>query len=181
MAAERKQSQHSGGDGTFAQRNLRFGWWALLAFLSLGFFLEALHGFKVGWYVSVSTEVRREMWTLAHAHGTLLALINIVFGVSVPRSKVNITSLQTASRLLVTAGILLPAGFFLGGVVIYSGDPGLGILLVPLGATALVVAVFIAARQLGSGSSSADSSREQPMEKTQRSPDRAARPARKKR
>ena len=54
MAAERKQSQHSGGDGTFAQRNLRFGWWALLAFLSLGFFLEALHGFKVGWYVSVS-------------------------------------------------------------------------------------------------------------------------------
>ncbi len=181
MAANHKQSQYSGGDPTFAQRNLRFGWWALLAFLSLGFFLEALHGFKVGWYVSVSTEVRREMWTLAHAHGALLALINIVFGISVPRSKANITSLQTASRLLVTAGILLPIGFFLGGVVFYSGDPGLGILLVPLGAAALVVAVFVAARQLGSGSSGEDSSRERTMEKTERSSDRPARPARRKR
>ncbi len=121
------------------------------------------------------------MWTLAHAHGALLALINIVFGISVPRSKANISSLQTASRLLVTAGSLLPMGFFLGGVFFYSGDPGLGILLVPLGAAALVVAVFVAARQLGSGSSGADSSREQPREKTERSPDRAAPPARKKR
>ncbi len=175
------QDQSLGGDATFAQRNLRFGWWALLAFLSLGFFLEVLHGFKVGWYVSVSTEVRREMWTLAHAHGTLLALINIVFGTSVPRNKANVTSLQTASRLLVTAGMLLPMGFFLGGVVIYSGDPGLGILLVPLGAAALVVAVFVAARHSGSGSSATDSSQGQPMKKTERSSDRAVRPARRQR
>ena len=58
-------------------RNLRFGWWSLLVFLSLGGVLETLHGFKVGWYVDVGNETRRLMFTLAHAHGTLLALVNI--------------------------------------------------------------------------------------------------------
>ena len=61
------------------KRHLRFGWWALLIFLSLGLVLEGLHGFKVGYYLKVSSETRRLMWTLAHAHGTLLALVNIAF------------------------------------------------------------------------------------------------------
>jgi hypothetical protein len=60
-----------------ADRNLRFGWWSLLVFLSLGAVLEALHGFKIGWYVDVGNETRRLMFTLAQAHGTLLALVNI--------------------------------------------------------------------------------------------------------
>jgi len=61
-----------------SDRNLRFGWWSLLVFLSLGGVLETLHGFKVGWYVDVGNEMRRLMFTLAHAHGTALALVNIV-------------------------------------------------------------------------------------------------------
>lgn len=63
-------------------RNLRFGWWSLLVFLSLGGVLETLHGFKVGWYVDVGNETRRLMFTLAHAHGTLLALVNIAAGLT---------------------------------------------------------------------------------------------------
>jgi len=43
------------------------------------------------------------------------------------------------------ATCLMPAGFFLGGLFIYSGDPGLGILLVPAGGLLLVVAVFLTA------------------------------------
>jgi hypothetical protein len=44
------------------------------------------------------------------------------------------------SRLVSAAGILLPLGFFLGGVVIHGGDPGLAVLLVPVGAVAAIVA-----------------------------------------
>ena len=41
---------------------------------------------------------------------------------------------------------MLPGGFFLGGLVIYAGDPGIGILLVPVGAVLLLAAVFLIAR-----------------------------------
>jgi hypothetical protein len=39
----------------------------------------------------------------------------------------------------------IPAGFFLGGAVVHGADPGLGILLVPLGALLLLLAGGIAA------------------------------------
>lgn len=127
--------------------HLRFGWWSLLVFLTLGLVLEGLHGFKAGFYLDVSNEVRRQMWTLAHAHGTLLALVNVAFGVTAnllqnwhPRRR------AFASASLTAASILIPGGFFLGGAVIHTNDPGLGILLVPLGALFLFIAVFLTAR-----------------------------------
>ena len=67
----------------FAKRHLRFGWWSLLVFVSLGMFLEMLHGFKIGWYLDVPNEIRRLMLTLAHSHGTLIALIHIGLGATV--------------------------------------------------------------------------------------------------
>ncbi len=48
-----------------------------------------------------------------------------------------------ASKALYAASVLLPGGFFAGGVVIYDGDPGLGIVLVPIGAFALVYATVL--------------------------------------
>jgi hypothetical protein len=123
-----------------AHRNLRFGWWSLLVFLSLGGALETLHGFKIGWYVDVGNETRRLMFTLAHAHGTLLALINIAAGLTA--RKVDRFELRSSvSFALIWAAILLPAGFFLGGIVIYDGDPGLGVWLVPVGAILLFYSV----------------------------------------
>lgn len=126
-----------------ARKHLRLGWWALLLFLTLGMVLEALHGFKVGAYLNVSNATRRLMWTLAHAHGTLLALINLAFGLTV-RVLPDWTARgrSVASACLVGASVLLPGGFFVGGVVTYGGDPGLGILMVPLGALLLFIAVF---------------------------------------
>ena len=123
-----------------ADRNLRFGWWSLLVFLSLGGALETLHGFKIGWYVDVGNETRRLMFTLAHAHGTLLALVNIAAGLtarSVPRFDLR----PSISSVLIWAAVLLPAGFFLGGVVTYGGDPGLGVWLVPVGAVLLFYSI----------------------------------------
>ena len=101
-----------------AVRHLRFGWWALLVFLSLGIVIETLHGFKIGFYMEVANATRRLMWTLSHAHGTLLALINLVFAASVrsfPELLDNDQS-RLPSRLLIAASVMLPAGFFLGGI-----------------------------------------------------------------
>ena len=83
--------------------------------------LEALHGFKIGWYVDVGNETRRLMFTLAHAHGTLLALVNIAAGLTA-RMVERFTLRPSVSFALIWAALLLPAGFFLGGIVIYDGD-----------------------------------------------------------
>ncbi|MXY26127.1 MAG: hypothetical protein F4Y45_16620 [Acidobacteria bacterium] len=133
----------------YVRRHLRFGFWALALFLTLGATLEALHGFKVGFYLDVSNETRRLMWTLAHAHGALLSLINVVAGVTlraVPELAEDHRRTGLASTMLMAATILLPAGFFAGGVTFYSGDPGIGIALVPPGAACLLIAVVQLAR-----------------------------------
>jgi len=131
-------------------RHLRIGWWSLLAFLSLGGVLEALHGFKIGWYVDAVSETRRHLWTLGHAHGTLLALVQIGYAATLSaRPRPLAGRARLASATLITAGILLPTGFLLGGLVTYGGDPGLGIALVPIGALCLFVGVGCTAWDLG--------------------------------
>ena len=87
---------------------------------------------------------------LAHAHGTLLAVLHIAFGATAhllpgwgSRSR------HAASIFLRSATLLIPVGFFLGGLKVHGGDPGLGIMLVPLGAALLFAAVFLVARAVG--------------------------------
>ena len=133
--------------GQLSRRQLRFGWWTLLVFLTFGMVLEGLHGFKVGAYLDVSNSTRRLMWTLAHAHGTLLSLVNIAFGASLSMTPAwNARMRDLASSCLMAATVLIPGGFFLGGAFFYSGDPGLGIILLPLGAVLLFVGVLLTAR-----------------------------------
>jgi hypothetical protein len=131
-----------------SRRHLRFGWWSLLLFATLGLVLESLHGFKVRAYLDVSNETRRLMWTLAHAHGTLLAVIHIVFGLTLRGgSEPALANQRLISISLYAASVLLPGGFFLGGVVFYAGDPGVGVLLVPAGGVLLLYAIFSIARR----------------------------------
>ncbi len=142
----------------YLRRHLRFGWWSLLAFLTLGIALDAMHGFKVGWYLDTVNETRRLMFTLAHAHGTLLGLMHLGFAATVwvlPGWTAG--SRELASNLLLAAGVLLPAGFLLGGIVVYDGDPGLGVVLTPLGAAVLFAGVLVTAR--GAQSAASQSSR----------------------
>ena len=133
----------------YSRRHLAFGWWALLVFAGLGLTLESLQGFKVSAYLDVSNETRRLMWRLAHAHGALLAAINVLFALTLrsappPRA----ANVRRTSVALVAATLLLPFGFFLGGVTFYGGDPGVGVLLVPVGAVLLLVAIVWIARAL---------------------------------
>src|SRR4030095_8956282 len=103
------------------RRHLYFGWWTLLIFLTAGLALEALHAFKVEAYLKVSNEPRRLMWTLAHAHGTLLGLVNLAFAATVRVLPAWSESNQRfASASLLAATLLMPSGFFLGGLFIYA-------------------------------------------------------------
>jgi hypothetical protein len=124
------------------RRHFVAGWWLVLAFLSLGLLLEVLHAFKLPFYLDVSNHTRRLMWTLAHAHGTLLGLVQIAFAATLPHlSQWRPRHRSFASAGLLGSALLIPTGFFLGGTVVHAGDPGLGILLVPLGALLLLLAV----------------------------------------
>jgi hypothetical protein len=129
------------------RRHLRIGWWSLLVYLTLGILLESLHGFKAGWYLNVSNSTRRLMLTLAHAHGTLLGLLHIAFAATISYFPLaNLPSRRLAANCLVGAGVLIPAGFLLGGLTSYAGETGLGIILVPAGALLLVVSVVLTAK-----------------------------------
>jgi hypothetical protein len=130
-----------------AMRHLRTGWWALLVYLLLGLVLEALHGFKVAAYLDVGNDTRRLMWRLAHAHGTLLALVNIAYGLTA-RSVESVSGAKLASPCLLAALLLIPLGFFAGGIAVHGGDPGLAVLAAPAGAVALAVGVASVARAL---------------------------------
>jgi hypothetical protein len=137
------------GPDLYMQRHFRFGWWSLLLFLMLGLVLESLHGFKIQGYLADDYEIRRLVWRLAHAHGALLGLVHIAFAYTL--SVTGITSfkrVRLASTCLNSASVLLPGGFFAGGIYIYDGDPGLGIFLAPVGGLALLVAVFCIAREV---------------------------------
>jgi hypothetical protein len=125
-----------------SRRHLLIGWLGLFIFLGLGIGLEAFHGLKTGYYLDARNASRRLMFTLAHSHGTLFAVINIVFALCVGRlRKAHGTRLKAASFGLVGGLVALPMGFLLGGLKLYGGDPGPGVLLVPVGAILMLVGV----------------------------------------
>lgn len=127
-------------------RHLRVGWWSLAVFLTLGIALEAMHGFKLGWYLDLSNATRRFLLTLAHVHGTLIALVHLAFAATLAaRAPRPLPRAAFASASLVGAGLALPVGFLLGGLWPWGGDPGLGIVLVPVGAALLLAGVVVVA------------------------------------
>ena len=131
-----------GGGAGRMQRHLRMGWCLLSVFLVLGMTLEALHAFKLGWYLDLANETRRLLLRLAHAHGVLLGLLNVAFALSLPhRAPLGERAELWISRCVLLGSALLPAGFLLGGIVVRGGDPNPAVLLSPLGAALLFAGV----------------------------------------
>jgi len=120
------------------RKTLRTGWLLLAIALPFGVTLEGLHGFKVQSYLA--SEMRREMWRLAHAHGTLLGILCLV-SAALAEAYVPETIRPRALAMIRWGSVLMPLGFFLGGILNSEGDPSLGILLVPPGALLLVIAL----------------------------------------
>ena len=130
-------------------RHLRFGWWALFAFSALGVALESAHGMKLGWYLRPASEARRLVLTLAHAHGTILALVNISFAQYLrDHDAIKLRLVPTASWTLLAATVVLPLGFFVGGFVVHGNDPSIGAWLIPPGAILLLLALYFIARSV---------------------------------
>ena len=125
-------------------KTLRTGWLLLAVSLPMGVTLEALHGFKVQAYLA--SEMRRELWRLAHAHGTLLGILCLVF-VALAPAHIADTARPSIARLVRWGAVLMPLGFFLGGILNSEGDPSLGIALLPVGAALLIVALVRCAVQ----------------------------------
>ena len=144
------QDQVSTAAAQCVRKHIRFGWWSLLTFVGLGILLEFLLAYKVIWYVGEDYEnIRRLMWRLAHAHGTLLSLVHLLFAMTVHLvpATVSPSGARFASPCFVAASILLPGGFFLCGIFTYeqNADPGIGVFLVPVGAMLMVAAVSLTA------------------------------------
>ena len=122
------------------QRHLVEGWGSLSLFLLLGVALEIFLAFKVDLYTRADHTTFRLMWRLAHAHGTLLGVLHLGFAFSL--TKLSDRAFPQPAGFLsgcMTGGsLLIPAGFFLGGLGAQGGDPGASIALVPMGAVLLI-------------------------------------------
>jgi len=122
------------------RRARRFGWSSLSVWAAAGVALEAAHGFKVATYFD--DELARMLLRLAHAHGVGLSLVVLVYGsAGVPLLTHRDDGGRGVGRLLRIAAVLVPLGFGASAVGHPEGDPSIAILLVPIGAVALLTAL----------------------------------------
>lgn len=131
-------------DARLARTHRLYGWTALLIWLLFGTLLEALHGFKISDYLL--DPIRREFWSLAHFHGVGFAIVNLIYVRWAEADGLNVAQRKLASRMLLGASILMPLGFFLGGLIHFEGDPGIGIILSPIGALLVLITAALQAR-----------------------------------
>jgi hypothetical protein len=120
------------------------GWLSVALWMMFGLLLEGLLGYKIPVYLE-DTE-RRELFRLAHAHGTLLGLVLVVAALWVEKK----AAARGALIALRIGSIVMPLGFALAGVWHPEGDPGPFIWLVPPGALLVIfgtLALALSARK----------------------------------
>ena len=86
-------------------------------------------------------------WSLA-GFG-LLGLVHIALSTTLRNAQFESRRIGAASTSLLAASVLLPVGFFLGGLQFYAGDPGIGVALVPVGAALTIFSAVVVAREVG--------------------------------
>lgn len=115
-----------------------FGW----ALFGLG--LEAAHAFKLAAFLD--DRLTRLLLTLGHAHGVGLSLVLVVSASAGLDMLPTPTSRARVGRALRFGAVIIPTGFVLGAVHHPEGDPSLAVVLVPIGALALLYGLFVLAR-----------------------------------
>ena len=140
------EKKSAGAVPQFLERVLFQGWVSIAVWMSFGLLLEGLLGYKIPGFLEDGQ--RRELFRLAHTHGTLLALVLI--GAAICGRLFEIQPPPAALAALRLGAILMPLGFLLGGIWHPEGDPGVGIWLVPPGALLVIfgaIATAIASRK----------------------------------
>ncbi|MFN0111589.1 MAG: hypothetical protein ACKVZH_22230 [Blastocatellia bacterium] len=112
---------------------LQQGWISVAAWMAVGLLLEGLLGYKAPGYLN--DPQRRELFQLAHTHGTLLGVVLIVAALTATRFG---TPPRLAQLALRVGAVMMPVGFLLAGAWHPEGDPGLAIWLVPPGALLVI-------------------------------------------
>jgi hypothetical protein len=154
MNLQEPPSDRASSDPTVARRvrrALASGFLGLAVFVLLGVVLETFHAFKWMGYLHVEQETRRLMLRLAHAHGTLLSVVQIVFALSARAEPRLLGSVRPAAMLL--GQWMVPLGFLLGAIGARGGDPGPLVALLPAGAIAWLVGTVSSAAVLLRGPS----------------------------
>lgn len=140
-AEEASERRRPKADRDPADNAVAVGWLQVTIFLIFGLVLESFHLVKLPFYLDL--HLRRELWTLAHAHGTLLGAVTILFGLSAQRFLPNLATRTNAARLVMAGSWMVPLGFLGGGLGNAEGDPSLMILLVPTGALLLILGLAL--------------------------------------
>jgi hypothetical protein len=125
------------------ERHLRLSLALTAVFLAMGLWLEAMIGLRLaGW---VDDPLRREFLRLGHAHGGLLALLNVGLGLALERLATPDPWARAIRRAAWTGALLVGVGFVAGGLWHGPTDPGLPVLVVPAGALMLLASLVAAA------------------------------------
>ena len=124
------------------------GWLSIAVWMGLGLLLEGFLGYKIPAYLQ--DQQRRELFRLAHTHGTFLGLLLVAAAVVIQRLDI---SPPRAARAAIRLGAgIMPLGFLIAGVWHSEADPGLAIWLVPPAALLMIfgaVALALASRTRG--------------------------------
>ena len=110
------------------------GWLSLALWMSFGLLLESLMAYKSPAYLD--DPQRRELFRLAHAHGSLLGVVMVIAAMWARNAGARL------SRLVILAvrfgAAVMPIGFLVAGLWHPESDPGVAIWLVPAGALPLI-------------------------------------------
>jgi hypothetical protein len=110
----------------------------IAAWMSFGLLLEGFIGFRVSGYMSVP--LRREMFQLAHTHGTLLSLLLLISALTISKGLVYPNKFSLLS--LRTGTILMPFGFLLGGIWTNKEEPNALVFLAPIGGILVIFGII---------------------------------------
>ncbi len=131
---------------TVGKWNIGVGLWVMALFMVYGFVLIYLRDFapdKEAWIAAYNVSPHFEA-RLAHVHGNLFSLLNIVFGFLLVKLPVSGTQAKWVS-VLALAGLLMPIGIL---SEIYLGFPPLLVLIGGLSILAATVLLGVSIVQM---------------------------------
>ena len=129
------QKQNSGPRTGFSLASQ--GWLGLAIFMAFGLLFEGLIGYRSPAYLN--DMMRRELFRLAHAHGTILSLVLLIADQYLHSRELQIP--QPALLLLRIGAVIMPLGFLFGGIWHTETDPHFLVILSPIGGVMLIFGI----------------------------------------